>query len=60
LIQTHFGTKNLIVENLNYFFHLCLFKNTFLKKISFLLQGPGWDYETELPEWARVDWKENE
>ncbi|XP_070504338.1 pseudouridylate synthase RPUSD2-like isoform X1 [Chironomus tepperi] len=23
-------------------------------------KGPGWDYETELPEWARVDWKENE
>ncbi|CAG9797024.1 unnamed protein product [Chironomus riparius] len=23
-------------------------------------KGPGWDYETELPEWARVDWKENQ
>ncbi|KAG5676304.1 hypothetical protein PVAND_006151 [Polypedilum vanderplanki] len=23
-------------------------------------KGPGWCYETELPEWARVDWNENE
>jgi len=23
-------------------------------------EGPGWNYETELPDWARVDWKENE
>lgn len=22
----------------------------------FLLQGPGWEYETELPDWADVDW----
>lgn len=21
-----------------------------------VFQGPGWDYETELPEWAKVDW----
>jgi hypothetical protein len=26
----------------------------------FTSQGPGWSYETELPEWARVDWNENE
>lgn len=19
-------------------------------------KGPGWDYQTELPDWARVDW----
>ncbi|XP_058814535.1 pseudouridylate synthase RPUSD2-like isoform X3 [Topomyia yanbarensis] len=23
-------------------------------------KGPGWDYETELPEWARVDWPEHD
>uniref|UniRef100_A0A8W7Q566 Pseudouridylate synthase RPUSD2 n=1 Tax=Anopheles coluzzii TaxID=1518534 RepID=A0A8W7Q566_ANOCL len=23
-------------------------------------KGPGWEYETELPEWARVDWHDNE
>nr|CAD7457044.1 unnamed protein product [Timema tahoe] len=23
-------------------------------------QGPGWSYETELPEWARVDWTEDD
>ncbi|XP_039281272.1 RNA pseudouridylate synthase domain-containing protein 2 isoform X3 [Nilaparvata lugens] len=23
-------------------------------------RGPGWSYETELPEWARVDWTESE
>ncbi|XP_035906992.1 RNA pseudouridylate synthase domain-containing protein 2-like isoform X5 [Anopheles stephensi] len=23
-------------------------------------KGPGWEYETELPEWARVDWQDNE
>lgn len=22
----------------------------------FIFQGPGWDYETELPEWAKFDW----
>jgi hypothetical protein len=21
-------------------------------------QGPGWEYATELPDWARVDWEE--
>jgi hypothetical protein len=25
-----------------------------------LLQGPGWSYETELPDWARVDWTEQD
>lgn len=24
------------------------------------LQGPGWEFETELPDWARVDWVEPE
>ncbi|KAL1395909.1 hypothetical protein pipiens_000300, partial [Culex pipiens pipiens] len=23
-------------------------------------KGPGWEYETELPEWARVDWHDND
>ncbi|XP_055547337.1 pseudouridylate synthase RPUSD2-like isoform X1 [Wyeomyia smithii] len=23
-------------------------------------KGPGWGYETELPEWARVDWPEHD
>ncbi|XP_055644221.1 pseudouridylate synthase RPUSD2-like isoform X1 [Toxorhynchites rutilus septentrionalis] len=23
-------------------------------------KGPGWEYETGLPEWARVDWTEND
>lgn len=23
-------------------------------------QGPGWDYETELPGWASVEWSETE
>ncbi|CAO1371331.1 unnamed protein product [Diamesa hyperborea] len=23
-------------------------------------KGPGWEYETELPDWARVEWSENE
>ncbi|RZF46026.1 hypothetical protein LSTR_LSTR004739 [Laodelphax striatellus] len=23
-------------------------------------RGPGWSYETELPEWARVDWTESD
>lgn len=23
-------------------------------------QGPGWEYETELPEWARVDWHDGD
>ncbi|XP_058450316.1 pseudouridylate synthase RPUSD2-like isoform X3 [Malaya genurostris] len=23
-------------------------------------KGPGWEYETELPEWARVDWAEHD
>ncbi|XP_053697758.1 pseudouridylate synthase RPUSD2 [Sabethes cyaneus] len=23
-------------------------------------KGPGWEYETELPDWARVDWPEND
>lgn len=21
-------------------------------------QGPGWEYETELPDWASIDWIE--
>lgn len=27
-------------------------------RIFFCLQGPGWEFETELPEWAKVDWVE--
>lgn len=23
-------------------------------------QGPGWEYETELPDWASVDWTEEQ
>ncbi|XP_055598085.1 pseudouridylate synthase RPUSD2-like isoform X3 [Uranotaenia lowii] len=23
-------------------------------------KGPGWEFETELPEWARVDWHDND
>lgn len=23
---------------------------------SFWRQGPGWEYETELPDWAKIDW----
>ncbi|XP_050081522.1 pseudouridylate synthase RPUSD2-like isoform X3 [Anopheles aquasalis] len=23
-------------------------------------KGPGWEYETELPEWARVDWRDTD
>uniref|UniRef100_A0A182QC43 Pseudouridylate synthase RPUSD2 n=1 Tax=Anopheles farauti TaxID=69004 RepID=A0A182QC43_9DIPT len=23
-------------------------------------KGPGWEYETELPEWAKVDWHDND
>lgn len=38
-------------------------KNIYPKKcwhIFFYLQGPGWEFETELPEWAKVDWVEPE
>lgn len=24
--------------------------------VVFCLQGPGWEYETELPDWADVNW----
>lgn len=23
---------------------------------SYHFQGPGWEYETPLPEWSKVDW----
>lgn len=26
----------------------------------FILQGPGWEYETELPDWAKIEWVEPE
>lgn len=25
-----------------------------------LLKGPAWEYETELPSWAKSDWIEND
>lgn len=37
---------------------LSLTKNVYIIIIYLLycFQGPGWEYETELPDWARVDW----
>lgn len=29
-----------------------------LKCFNLYLQGPGWEYETELPEWSKVEWVE--
>lgn len=26
----------------------------------YMLQGPDWEYETELPDWARNDWTEED
>lgn len=28
--------------------------------LKLLFQGPDWEYETELPEWARNDWTEDD
>lgn len=40
-----------------------LLSPTYLQRLSncyllLVFQGPGWSYETELPDWARIDWSE--
>lgn len=37
-----------------------LLQNHFCHSFSLFLQGPGWSYQTELPEWARIDWVDAE
>lgn len=39
---------------------MCILKYLYYNLDNFFSQGPGWEYETPLPEWAKVDWMEYE